>query len=134
MVDLKKFSLKNKNALITGAGGLLGYEHCAALLELGASVWMLDINEDKLLQTKSKLVKCFPEENINIKVLNITDEKSLNILSNSLDYNSIRIDILVNNAAIDPKITNKIEECETSRLENFSLDKSFVENSLTKLR
>ena len=81
MVDLKKFSLKNKNAIVTGAAGMLGYEHCAALLELGASVWMLDINKKELLQTRLKLTKHFPEKNVNMKVLDITDEESLNVFS-----------------------------------------------------
>ena len=40
---LKKFDLKNKEALITGAGGLLGYEHAHALLEVGRR-FLADIN------------------------------------------------------------------------------------------
>ena len=35
---LKKFNLKNKTAIVTGAGGLLGFEHAFALLEVGADV------------------------------------------------------------------------------------------------
>ena len=42
---MNQFNLSNRVALITGASGLLGVEHAAALLEAGASVVMTDINE-----------------------------------------------------------------------------------------
>ncbi len=39
------FSLKNKTAIVTGACGLIGKEHCRALHEAGANVVVLDVNE-----------------------------------------------------------------------------------------
>ena len=51
----EKFSLTNKIAFITGAGGMLGRKHSAALLELGATVVMSDIDADGLDQAKVEL-------------------------------------------------------------------------------
>ena len=45
----KHFQLKNKYSLITGAAGLLGFEHAYALLELGSGVILTDIDNDKLI-------------------------------------------------------------------------------------
>ena len=54
---LNKFSLRNKNILITGAAGSLGLEHSIALLNVGAKVIMTDIDLLKLNKNKVKLLK-----------------------------------------------------------------------------
>ena len=53
----QRFDLSGKTALITGAAGLLGYEHAAALLECDATVVLTDISEQQLAETKRKLVQ-----------------------------------------------------------------------------
>ena len=58
---LKKFQLKYQNALITGAGGLLGYEHSYALLQLDANIILTDINLKTLNINYKKLKKIFPK-------------------------------------------------------------------------
>ena len=47
---------KNKNALITGGGGLLGPEHAIALSDLGFNIVLLDIDPVNL-NKKCKLLK-----------------------------------------------------------------------------
>ena len=120
-MNLAKFSLKGKNAIVTGAAGLLGYEHTFALLENGATVWMVDINKTKMEKSKKLLIKNFPEEFINTVVVDITKEKDLLDFSKLLNNQGIRIDILINNAAIDAKVKNKTSS-EFGRLENFTLE------------
>ena len=44
---LKKFSLKDKTAIITGGTGLLGSVYTHSLLSLGASVIVIDKKIDK---------------------------------------------------------------------------------------
>ena len=41
---MKRFSLKNKVAIITGGVGFFGTQICAALVELNCKVILLDIN------------------------------------------------------------------------------------------
>ena len=52
---IKNFDLSKKTALITGAGGLLGFEHAFALLDIGSNVILTDISEKKLDLTKKRL-------------------------------------------------------------------------------
>ena len=49
----EKFSLIGKTAVITGASGMLGQKHTLALLELGATVVMTDINIKSLIDFHS---------------------------------------------------------------------------------
>ena len=60
----QRFDLSGKTALITGAAGLLGCEHAAALLECDATVVLTDISEQQLAETKRKLDIEFPLGNI----------------------------------------------------------------------
>jgi len=118
---MNKFNLTNKTALITGASGLLGVEHAKALLEIGATVVMTDINKKGLDEAFSNLSESYDEKRIICKVMDVGNEKNIQDVSDELKNIGIIVDILVNNAAIDPKVqANSV--IETSRLENFSID------------
>jgi NAD(P)-dependent dehydrogenase (short-subunit alcohol dehydrogenase family) len=53
--------LKGLVALITGAAGNIGLEAASRLLHEGASVVLVDINAEKLAQSKRKLIDDFKE-------------------------------------------------------------------------
>lgn len=118
----RKFNLTGKTALITGAAGLLGRQHAAALLESGASVVLTDINEGALASTREFLAGSADLHRIHTAVLDVSNPVSVASLSARLAKESRRIDILVNNAAIDPKVTAGAGIVESSRLENFPIE------------
>ncbi len=118
----EKFDLTGKTALITGAAGLLGIEHASALLESGAEVILTDIDLDALINTKHKLAATFDKSNIRTLEMDVTQVKNIHAAARTLHEDCIRVDILVNNAAIDPKVKGGQGIVETSRLENFSID------------
>lgn len=118
----EKFNLSGKTALITGAAGLLGIEHAAALLDSGAQVVLTDISEAALLSAHTALAQNFDTTKIYTKVMDVADSQRVLAVAESLWAAGVRIDILVNNAAIDPKVKGEQGVLETSRLENFPLD------------
>lgn len=118
----EKFDLTGKTALITGAAGLLGKEHAAALLESGASVVLTDIAEPLLMDAKVELENHHSPEKISIAVMDVTRPGDIRAVAERLWSDGMRIDILVNNAAIDPKVSGDRGITETSRLENFPLE------------
>ncbi len=118
------FSLDDKVAVVTGALGLLGKNHCYALSEAGANVVVVDIRENdckkfaETLATKSIGVGC-----------DITNVESVKKLRETILKNFGKIDILVNNAAINdmfvPKDSfgeNPTAAAEQSKFENYPLD------------
>ena len=110
---MKKFNLKDQFALITGASGLLGYEHAKALLEVNANVIITDIKMKTLEKNLKKLKKSYPLRNIIKQRLDVTKESSVLRCKKYLDKKGIFVSILVNNAAFNPsndKLKSKLFE------------------------
>lgn len=119
---LNKFDLTGKTALITGAAGLLGREHAAALLATGATVVLTDIGEAALASARSALARDADAARVVIHVMDVSDLESIKRVAGELLAAALRVDVLVNNAAIDPKVVGDQGVRETSRLENFPLE------------
>jgi NAD(P)-dependent dehydrogenase (short-subunit alcohol dehydrogenase family) len=119
---INNFNLNGKTAVITGSAGLLGAEHAAALIECGAEVVLTDVSQAMLDKTKSTLLAEFSGAKIITKVMDVSNQKEVQETSSWLLMRNIRVDILVNNAALDPKVSGERGLLEASRLENFTLD------------
>lgn len=118
----EKFNLSGKTALITGAAGLLGMRHASALLESGATVVLTDIAQEGLDAAEKILSQEADHSYIRTVVMDVTKPESISAVSDRLVIDGLHIDILVNNAAIDPKVKGDQGVLETSRLENFPLE------------
>ncbi len=118
----EKYDLTGKIALITGAAGLLGVEHAAALLESGATVVLTDIGEAGLASASASLSRNADAARILTRVMDVSRPDAIRVVAEELAASGRRVDILVNNAAIDPKVKGDHGVVETSRLENFPLD------------
>ena len=122
-----RFNLEGKSALITGAAGLLGIQHAAALLECKARVVLTDISEKKLSIAHDKLKSEFPDGGILTYTMDVTSLASIQSVSNDLESSQTLIDILINNAAIDPKVTQFSSLQANQRLEYFSREQWDIE-------
>jgi len=120
--SFEKFDLTGKTALVTGAAGLLGREHAAALLASGAMVVLTDIGKDGLESAKSALAQHADAGRIKTCIMDVTSHASITTISRQLIDEGQRVDILVNNAAIDPKVNADAGIIETSRLESFPIE------------
>ena len=102
------FNLRNKNIIVTGGSGFLGNQITDALLDEKANVYIIDIKDTK----KKSPAKHFKTD--------ITKEIELKKVLNFFKLKKIKIDVLINNAAIDypPSKTKKNE----LKLETFPND------------
>ena len=115
------FDLRGKTALITGAAGLLGPEHAFALLELGASIILTDVSQKRLCEIQTLLKKDTPSGQVFILPMDVTVPEQIEGVALKIEGMNQRVDVLINNAAIDPKFDGKKNKLEKSRLENFSI-------------
>jgi NAD(P)-dependent dehydrogenase (short-subunit alcohol dehydrogenase family) len=115
---LEMFDLSNKTALITGGGGLLGPKHAEAILECNGSVILADINLDAASAICDSLNKKYNNRCKSI-YMDVTNAESI---SKAL-IDSLPVDILVNNAAKDPKVKKGDSSLKLeTRFETMSFD------------
>ena len=113
-----------KFSLVTGAAGLLGIYHAEALIELNLNVILIDINKSKLKKVYNLIKKNYPKANIIIDVMNVSSPKSINTLIKKLDKKKIIVNNLINNAAIDAKVSkrNRVNNFENYNLKDWNTE------------
>ena len=116
------FSLADRVAIVTGAAGLLGREHCRALADAGATVIATDLDEAAIVGVERQLrqegrngVRAFPAD--------ITDPESLARLRDAVLRADDRIDVLVNNAALNERVETSDDKGADGRFETFPVDR-----------
>lgn len=114
---MKIFSLENRTAIVTGALGLIGKEHCKALNEAGANIVVADLDELKC----SEFAKTLSTESLGA-YLDVTNPESVKNLRDKILKRFGHIDILVNNAAINDMFENPKAASEQSKFENYPLE------------
>lgn len=110
------FSLAGKTAVVTGALGLLGRQHCLALAEAGANVIVADLDEAACAAFAAGL----PAPSLGC-ALNVTDPASISALRDATLARFGHLDVLVNNAAVNDMFESPTLAAEQSRFENYPL-------------
>jgi len=118
-----KFNISGRCAVITGGAGLLGIAHAKALLDIGATIVLTDISDKELMAAANALRDSFPSGSIHTFLMDVTSESSIGETADKIVDLGLRIDILINNAAINPSASSLSGTVRTTRLENFSLDR-----------
>ncbi len=114
-----RYDLTGRTALVTGAGGLLGRQHVTALVEAGACVVVTDIGLAQAEAAIAAIRENAPAADLVATSLDVTSLESVRTVGDDLARRDISVDILVNNAAIDPKVTSSPGVMHSSRFEAF---------------
>jgi NAD(P)-dependent dehydrogenase (short-subunit alcohol dehydrogenase family) len=117
---IASFDLTGQVAVITGGSGLLGMQHAAALAELGAHAVLLDLDEERGQSAAASITSKFGVGSVFVKA-DITDPASVQHALKVTLKAFGRIDVLINNAANNPKPVTSSGD-HPSRFESFSLD------------
>jgi len=112
------FSLENKKAFITGGAGLLGPKHAEAIIEAGGFAILCDIDEELAKQKSIELNNKYNKVCSTFVYGNVCDPSSIQEAVNKYD----KIDILINNAAKDPKVKKDDSISNETRFETMSYD------------
>jgi NAD(P)-dependent dehydrogenase (short-subunit alcohol dehydrogenase family) len=113
------FSLDGRIAIVTGAAGLLGRAHCAALGAAGAHVVATDLSEEACAALCRDLSRGGPSA-LGVGA-DVTEPESLVRLRDVVLARFGRIDVLVNNAAIDEKVEREGDLGSAPSFETFPL-------------
>jgi len=111
---MKYFDLHGKVAVVTGATGLLGREHCVALAAAGANVVVADLD----LARCAELAGSLRPESLELS-LDVTSQDSIRAGLAAILQRYGRVDVLVNNAAVNDMFENPALAGELSKFENY---------------
>lgn len=116
-----RYDLTGRTALVTGAGGLLGRQHVIALSEAGARVVVTDVGLAQAEMAVAALQQSAPSAALVAIAIDVTSQASVRAANEQLADRGIAVDILVNNAAIDPKVMSSPGVMHSSRFEAFPI-------------
>lgn len=111
------FELTGKVVVITGGAGLLGEQHARAIAGAGGTPVLLDIDKNRVHSKAAALNDDFDCRASGF-VADITKRQEVEDISSQIMAHYGRIDILINNAANNPKMEST-SSVNFSRFENF---------------
>lgn len=115
-------SVEGKTILVTGAYGLIGKTISIGYLEQGANVVLADLADGLRPALEEELTARFPSERLLFHRLDITDEASCQSVVEATVGRFGRLDVLVNNAAIDAKFDKSgMGQVNQSRFEHYPI-------------
>ena len=116
---LKRFDLTDQVAIITGGAGLLGTKHAEAIASAGGIPVLVDIDQKRVIKAAQDIEKKFNKFALGIYA-DITKKDHWGKIVNDMIKKFGRVDILINNAANNPKI-EKSPSKNFTQLEHFPL-------------
>ena len=120
---LNRLNIQGKVCVVTGGGGLIGMKHSEAILEGGGIPVLLDIVPTGMERVKNSLKDEYGDDIVvETYVTDITDRDKLIAVREDLMNKYGHIDVLINNAANNPKVDGGSKNLGAIRFHNFPLD------------
>jgi NAD(P)-dependent dehydrogenase (short-subunit alcohol dehydrogenase family) len=114
-----RFDLSGRVAVITGGAGLLGPRHANAIASAGGIPVLVDLHRERAESEAAQLERIHGVPALGLEV-DITSQRAVETMLADILARYGRVDILVNNAANNPKVEDAASVA-FSRLENFPL-------------
>lgn len=115
------FDLTGKVVVITGAAGLLGRKHAEAIASAGGIPVLLDLHQQAVDELAIQLNESFGVPALGIE-LDITSEDRVKQSCDLVLSRFGKVDVLINNAANNPKVDATNTIVNATRLEHFPLE------------
>jgi len=115
------FDLTGRVAIITGGAGLLGVKHAEAIAEMGGVPVLLDLDSEKARARANEIAAAFGVQALGL-LCDVTQAEAVSAALSRILAEFGRVDILINNAANNPKAEDRGHGLHWSRLENFPLE------------
>ncbi|MCR4937152.1 MAG: SDR family oxidoreductase [Lachnospiraceae bacterium] len=118
-----RFEITDRVCIVTGGGGLIGLKHSEAIIEGGGIPVLLDIIQAGM-DRNTKILKEEYGDDIRYEtfVTDITDRAALEQVRDELLKKYGHIDVLINNAANNPKVEGGSKNLGAIRFTNFPVD------------
>jgi NAD(P)-dependent dehydrogenase (short-subunit alcohol dehydrogenase family) len=118
-----RFDLTGRVAVITGGAGMLGRQHAEAIAEMGGVPVLVDIDGDQAGAAAAEIGATFDVQAVGLQA-DITRPQAVSGVVERVLQTLGRIDVLVNNAAHNPKIEpDRTGKGQWDRLERFPLER-----------
>ncbi len=122
MTAIDKYYIQDKVVVITGGAGLLGKKHAEAVIEGRGTAILLDISRQSIDCAISSLKEKYGEDcKAEGFVTDITDRAQVEMVRDGLLEKYQHIDVLINNAANNPKVETNAANMKAIQFENFPM-------------
>lgn len=122
-IYLNRLNIEGKVCIVTGGGGLIGMKHSEAILEGGGIPVLLDIVPTGMERVKKSLQEEYGDDIVvETYVTDITDRDKLVAVRENLLQKYGHVDVLINNAANNPKVEGGSKNLGAIRFHNFPVD------------
>ncbi len=116
-----RFDLSGRTVIVTGGAGLLGKSHGHALAAAGASVVLADILGEQARRAADEVAQASGAEVLPVEV-DVSQPELVQAMIDSTLEAFGTVDVLVNNAALDPKFDSQHQGEHTNRFEDFPVE------------